>query len=780
MPSTVQHLTLDNGLHVTLRHAPQLKRCAAAVRVMAGSHDAPHAYPGLAHFLEHLLFLGSVRFPLDDSLMRFVQRHGGQVNASTRERTTDYFFEVPQAAFADGLERLLDMLAHPIFDQQRQMREREVIHAEFIAWSRNPLAQSQFALLQRVSKQHRLSAFHAGNRYSLPVHSGDFQSALQRFHHRFYQAGQMHLSLSGPQSLEALQALAHSAANILAKGNRVQQVTPSALADCKLVPQLNGQQLDLLLAVEQQPAALEPAIDYLATWLTDAREGGPLAALRQRGWLQSLEFSPLYSFAGQALLHLCLKLNDGAVSDRVQALLQDWLRFFHTADRKVLNQEYARLQACREQAATALDLACRDSAARPYQALSADAEQALDSLLDSLLDNTSLSCTEPWHLPAAESLLHVPLHANSNTAVATGLLFSPLLPHAREHAVIYLRWQLTAAVRNQLWQVLDRALQPLRERAARVGVALNFDTHGEFWQLRCAGAADTLVNVIHEALALLILPDAACWSTNTTAEAEAMPIRTLLRQLPAQLIDENPRPLPADTISHSDLRALWAHARWQGMATGLDPAAQHALNWALRAVPGHPGAHRPVRFDAVRRWQMLPPLANEHALLLFCPLPDEACARLLAQHIQGPFYQRLRVELQLGYAVFSAFRQLHGCSGLLLGVQSPSASHVQILEHIHEFLAPLPSTLSCNAESQRALAEQLSEATMSNDEVAEWAWQAQLGLRSQARLDDLQIAILAVDDATLRRYAEDLILAKHGWLCLANGPAAQSAGWTMV
>ncbi|MNF14484.1 hypothetical protein D3C80_2167150 [compost metagenome] len=69
---------------------------------------------------------------------------------------------------------------------------------------------------------------------------------------------------------------------------------------------------------------------------------------------------------------------------------------------------------------------------------------------------------------------------------------------------------------------------------------------------------------------------------------------------------------------------------------------------------------------------------------------------------------------------------------------------------------------------------------MSNDEVAEWAWQAQLGLRSQARLDDLQIAILAVDDATLRRCAEDLILAKHGWLCLANGPAAQSAGWTMV
>ncbi|MCS5515420.1 insulinase family protein [Pseudomonas qingdaonensis] len=93
------HLTLPNGLHVTLRHAPRLKRCAAAVRVRAGSHDAPNAWPGLAHFLEHLFFLGNPRFAIDDALMRYVQRQGGQVNASTRERTTDFFFEVPAAAF---------------------------------------------------------------------------------------------------------------------------------------------------------------------------------------------------------------------------------------------------------------------------------------------------------------------------------------------------------------------------------------------------------------------------------------------------------------------------------------------------------------------------------------------------------------------------------------------------------------------------------------------------------------------------------------------------------
>ena len=65
--------TLANGLRVTLRHAPDLKRCAGALRVAAGSHDVPLAWPGLAHFLEHLMFLGTERFPAEQGLMAYVR-----------------------------------------------------------------------------------------------------------------------------------------------------------------------------------------------------------------------------------------------------------------------------------------------------------------------------------------------------------------------------------------------------------------------------------------------------------------------------------------------------------------------------------------------------------------------------------------------------------------------------------------------------------------------------------------------------------------------------------
>ncbi|MBP3865736.1 MAG: pyrroloquinoline quinone biosynthesis protein PqqF, partial [Pseudomonas sp.] len=203
-----QRLTLENGLTLCVRHEPRLKRCAAVLRVAAGSHDVPAAWPGLAHFLEHLLFLGTARFPAADNLMAWVQRHGGQVNARTCERHTDFFFELPMGAFEGGLERLCDMLAHPRMTLPDQLREREVLHAEFIAWAREPSAQREIKLFQPLNPAHPLRAFHAGNRYSLPVPRAGFQQALKGFYQTFYQAGQMTLSLSGPSAIRELSTLA--------------------------------------------------------------------------------------------------------------------------------------------------------------------------------------------------------------------------------------------------------------------------------------------------------------------------------------------------------------------------------------------------------------------------------------------------------------------------------------------------------------------------------------------------------------------------------------------
>lgn len=122
------------------------------------------------------------------------------------------------------------MLAEPDLGIERQRREREVIHAEFIAWSRNPQAQQQFALLQSVSPGHPLGAFHAGNRHTLALQNPAFQQALEGFHQRYYQGGQMTLSLCGPQALDELEQLGRQHASLFATGTQALQTLPPLLS----------------------------------------------------------------------------------------------------------------------------------------------------------------------------------------------------------------------------------------------------------------------------------------------------------------------------------------------------------------------------------------------------------------------------------------------------------------------------------------------------------------------------------------------------------------------
>src|SRR5690606_10831928 len=140
---------LANGAELRAQQQPWAQQVGFCLRVAAGSHDEPAAYPGLAHFLEHLLFLGSRNYPRDQGLMAFVQLHGGQVNASTQARHTDFICELPAEHLQAALTHLLDMLCRPLLDSEAQLREREVLHAEYQARSQDGSSRIDHALGDR-------------------------------------------------------------------------------------------------------------------------------------------------------------------------------------------------------------------------------------------------------------------------------------------------------------------------------------------------------------------------------------------------------------------------------------------------------------------------------------------------------------------------------------------------------------------------------------------------------------------------------------------------------
>lgn len=83
---------LPNRMHVLLISDPLSEIAEAAMDVGVGSFSDPDDLPGLAHFLEHMLCEGSVRFPKHGEYKLFLCENAGIDAASTFEETTNYHF----------------------------------------------------------------------------------------------------------------------------------------------------------------------------------------------------------------------------------------------------------------------------------------------------------------------------------------------------------------------------------------------------------------------------------------------------------------------------------------------------------------------------------------------------------------------------------------------------------------------------------------------------------------------------------------------------------------
>jgi coenzyme PQQ biosynthesis probable peptidase PqqF len=352
--------------------------------------------------------------------------------------------------------------------------------------------------------------------------------------------------------------------------------------------------------------------------------------------------------------------------------------------------------------------------------------------------------------------------------------FSQALPDTSPEGAIYLRWQLPALAPLDFQLRLDRQLSDLREDARQAGVDIALEPSGEQWLLKLLGLQAPMPLVLEHLLTKLGQPLPPGPARD---DAPLIPIRQLLCELPNHC-QQTPRP-SAQPLPDSD-QGAWANAHWDGLAVGLSAATQAALGPVLARVPGIAREESPTTSvpAPMRRWHSLQTQGDEQAVLLFCPTPtqdlaDEAAWRLLAHLCQAPYYQRLRVELQLGYAVFSGLKQIDGRTGLLLGAQSPGASAAQLVEHMEQFLGNLPELIeriddSTLASQRQALANQLQSAVLSVAQAAEMLWQAKLAGRPSDYLMQLPDAIAGIMHRRLLDAARRLAEAHGGRYCLSN------------
>ncbi len=757
---------LPNGLRLHLAHDPAASRAAAWLRVAAGSHDEPSAHPGLAHFLEHLSFLGGAAFPGDERLMPWLQVRGGQVNASTRGRTTDYFFEVTAEHLGAGLARLIDMLARPLLDIDAQRREREVLEAEYLARSADEQTLIDAALALGLPAGHPLRRFAAGRRDSLALENDAFQRALREFHAAHYHAGNCQLWLQGPQALDELERLAQRAcADLPGRAPGASLPPPPLLpfAGEALALRLPGPpRLVLGFALDALREADEQTLQAFAELLGDRSPGGLLAALGEQGLGESAALRVVHRDARQALLALTFELFDGSAAAALEAAFFDWLGALRddavsllAARRPLLAEPTAPLERLRQRVLglpAEIRPACLD-------ALRAD--RCLRLHLDSELDGAEARWSAGFRLSVAPVAAAPPLTAQRHawrfelpsppSAAAEGAV--PALALSRRARTVTLPGAAPGVA---------SAVRP----GAPGGVEMGLEALGEDWSLSLLGPRDRLEAAVRPALARLLAapPD---WRANgerlSSAErrrsATGLPIRQLLDALPGLL---------GEPLAEVD---DWRRTRWDALvmqAAMPDPRWMpgQAAGERLEPLPPRPGRHR--RELAVD---------GESALLLFCPLPTqevpmEAAWRLLARLHEPAFQRRLRDELQLGYALFCGFREVGARRGLLFAAQSPRACPERLLEHMETFLqrsaealAQLPARRL--AGLREALADDLRRAPGSFAERARRAWAEHLG-GGAGRSRLLAEAALGLSGDDLLAAQARLLEARGGWWVLSS------------
>ncbi len=122
--------TLDNGVKYVIVTDKSLQKSFVSVSVHAGSYQNPKGYDGLAHFLEHMLFMGSKKYPNENHYSERLNELGGYSNAYTDVMETVYYFSV----FDDGLEEIIDIFSRffidPLFNPDSVNREINAVDSE--------------------------------------------------------------------------------------------------------------------------------------------------------------------------------------------------------------------------------------------------------------------------------------------------------------------------------------------------------------------------------------------------------------------------------------------------------------------------------------------------------------------------------------------------------------------------------------------------------------------------------------------------------------------------
>ena len=186
--------TLANGLRVLTVTLPHVQSVSLGFFLEVGSRYESEVMAGASHFIEHMLFRGTKRWPTTLDIAEAIEGKGGVFNASTGLEMTLFWAKVAAAHLPSVLDVVTDMLLHATFDPAEIEKERDVISEEISYSLDAPDSLSQLLVSQLQWPNHPLGRDIIGTRQSIASLNRDSLLAYMTDH---YRPGRTILGLAG-------------------------------------------------------------------------------------------------------------------------------------------------------------------------------------------------------------------------------------------------------------------------------------------------------------------------------------------------------------------------------------------------------------------------------------------------------------------------------------------------------------------------------------------------------------------------------------------------------
>ena len=193
---------LSNGLTVLFTSDPKANKSSAALGVNIGNLLDKQDEQGLAHFCEHLLFMGTDKYPMENEYSNYLSKNSGNSNASTSTDRTIFYFDVSNEGFEGALDRFAQFFICPKFNEGSVEREINAVDSEFSKNINNDSWRVQHLKAVETKKDSCFNRFSTGNKKTLSL--PDIRDRLLVFYKKYYTSEMMYLCVYSKKPMEEL------------------------------------------------------------------------------------------------------------------------------------------------------------------------------------------------------------------------------------------------------------------------------------------------------------------------------------------------------------------------------------------------------------------------------------------------------------------------------------------------------------------------------------------------------------------------------------------------